>query len=191
MSAPQDKRQAVAEAASPDPVPGVFRSNKPPPHDVHAVMNFEQLIAKVKQAEDALEAQERRFVADVRQFKRSWRSAWTPPRIVIAGLVTGFFAGRAEPLKVAGKGGSIMQMITMLSGLFATEKAGAAAKDAEKAAEGTEKVANEVASPRTAAQVRAINAAPTSDAVAAAARTPAPAPVVQQPEPARFVAPLD
>lgn len=184
MSAPQSERKAVAEAASPDPTPGVFRSNKPPQHNVHAVMNFEQLIAKVKQAEDALEAQERRFVADVRQFKRSWRASWTPPRIVIAGLVSGFLAGRAEPLKLAGKGGSLMQLITMVSGLFATEKAGTAAKEAEKAAETTETIAEDVASPATASQVRAINAAPT-------ARAATPEPDVRAPEPARFVAPLD
>lgn len=177
MSAPQDKRKAVAEAASPDPVPGVFRSNKPPPHDVHAVMNFEQLIAKVKQAEDALEAQERRFVADVRQFKRSWKSAWTPPRIVVAGLVTGFFAGRAEPLKFAGKGGSMMQVISMVSGLFATEKASEAAHQAEKAADTSEAVAG--------------GAVPTAAARAAASRVQGPAPELQAPEPARFVAPLD
>lgn len=180
MSAPQSERKAVAEAASPDPTPGVFRSNKPPKHNVHAVMNFEQLIAKVKQAEDALEAQERRFVADVRQFKRSWKASWTPPRIVVAGLVTGFFAGRAEPLKFAGKGGSLMQVITMVSGLFATEKASTAAKEAGKAADTTEQVAEEVASPATAQRVRERIESPAAHA-----------PPVQAPEPARFVAPLD
>lgn len=179
MSAPQDKEQAIAETASDTPRPGVFRSNKPPRHNVHAAMNFEQLISKVKQAEDALEAQERRFVADVRQFKRSWRASWTPPRIVIAGLVTGFFAGRAEPLKFAGKGGSIMQMVTMVSGLFATEKASTAAKEAEKAADTTEQVAEGVAGPATARRVR--------DRMEAPAAPAAP----QAPEPARFVAPLD
>jgi hypothetical protein len=52
-------------------------------------MSFDALLQKVKQAETALEAQERQAAADWRQFKASWRAAWTPGRIVVAGLFAG------------------------------------------------------------------------------------------------------
>lgn len=96
-------------------------------------MSFDQLIAKVDQAEKALEANERRVAADWRQLKGSWREAWTPGRIILAGLITGFFTGRARPLGRAG-GGGVLQMITALSGLFAGSSAQAAAGEAEDAA---------------------------------------------------------
>lgn len=108
-------------------------------------MSFEQLIDKVKQAEDALEAQERRVAANVRQLKASWLQGWTPGRIVLAGVVSGFLIGRAEPLRAAAKGSGIMQMITALSGLLASSSAQAAATGAEQAAETAEGVAAAVA----------------------------------------------
>ena len=107
-------------------------------------MSFEQLIEKVTQAEDALEAHERRFAADVRQLKSSWRAGWTPGRIVIAGVVSGFLIGRAEPLKAVAKGSGAMQMITMLSGLFAGSSAQAAAGEAENAAATAEQLAGKI-----------------------------------------------
>lgn len=97
--------------------------------------SFHQLIEKVAQAEAALEAQERRVAADWRQLKASWRTGWTPGRIVIAGLVSGFVIGRVEPIKAGAKGGTIMQMITALSGLLASVQAQAAASEAEHVAE--------------------------------------------------------
>lgn len=170
------EREATAEASDPTPHVNLFSGSKPPKHNVTAVMNFEQLIGKVKQAEDALEAQERRFTADVRQLKRSWKSMWTPGRIVVTGLVTGFVAGRAEPFKFAGKGGSMMQMITMVTGLFATGSAQEAAKDAEKAAESTDAVAESVAGTHAAANAKARLAVE---------------PDARAPEPVAFVAPVD
>lgn len=108
-------------------------------------MGFKQLITKVRQAELALEAQERQLSADWRQMKASWLSAWTPGRIVLAGVVSGFAVGRAQPLKAAARSGQIMQLITMLSGLFAGGSAQAAATEAEHAAETAENVADAVA----------------------------------------------
>ncbi len=97
-------------------------------------MRFEALIAKVQQAEQALEAHERRTVTQWRQLKLQWRSSWTPARIVAAGLVSGFLVGRARPLRVA-SGGGVLQMVTALSGLFAGSSAQAAANEAEQAAD--------------------------------------------------------
>ena len=98
-------------------------------------MSFDKLILKVTQAEDALEAHERRVAANLRQLKASWLAGWTPGRIVVVGVVSGFFFGRAEPLKAVAKSGNAMQMLTMLSGLFAGSSAQAAAGDAEQAAQ--------------------------------------------------------
>ena len=46
-------------------------------------LRFEQLVAKVQQPEDALEAHERSVAADLRQLKTSWRAAWTPGRSIV------------------------------------------------------------------------------------------------------------
>ncbi|WP_052108275.1 hypothetical protein [Aerolutibacter daejeonensis] len=97
-------------------------------------MGFEQLIEKVHQAEDALEARERAVVAYAGQAKASWVSAWTPGRIVVAGLVSGFLVGRARPLRAAGSGGQWLQMITALSGMLASGSAQVAAQSADEAA---------------------------------------------------------
>jgi hypothetical protein len=106
--------------------------------------SFKQLIEKVDQAENALEAQERRVAADWRQLRASWKAGWTPGRIVIAGLVAGFVVGRVEPAKSVAKGGSIMQMITALSGLFASATAQQAASQVDSVAEDVGDVADDV-----------------------------------------------
>jgi len=97
-------------------------------------MRFEALITKVQQAEQALEASERETASQWQQLKRHWTSSWTPARIVVAGLVSGFMVGRARPLRVT-SGGGLLQMITALSGLFAGSSAQAAANEAEQAAD--------------------------------------------------------
>ncbi len=120
-------------------------------------MSFEDLIAKVDQAEKALEANERRVAADWRQLKGSWREAWTPGRIVIAGLVTGFFTGRARPLGRSG-GGGVLQMITALSGLLASGSAQAAAGEAENAADTAQQTAAAAGAPEAVARFAARDA---------------------------------
>ena len=97
-------------------------------------MSFDALIAKVRQAEDALEASERRTTAQWRQVATTWRSAWTPGRIVVAGLALGFLTGRAQPLKLTGNGG-LLNLVSALSSLFASAGAQAAADDASTAAD--------------------------------------------------------
>ena len=96
-------------------------------------MSFDALIQKVKQAEDALETSERRTVARWKQLKMVWKEGWTPGRIVIAGLVSGFLVGRAKPLRMA-SGGGVLNLVTALSGLFASGSAAAAAEEAGQAA---------------------------------------------------------
>ena len=65
-------------------------------------MSFHALIAKVEQAEQALEARERVASTQWQQVKTTWRESWTPGRIVIAGLASGeinVWTGRLESLK--------------------------------------------------------------------------------------------
>ena len=103
-------------------------------------MSFHALIAKVEQAEQALEARERVASTQWQQVKTTWRESWTPGRIVIAGLASGFLVGRAQPLKLAGSGG-LLNLVTALSGMLASGSAQAAAENAEQAADAAGDVA--------------------------------------------------
>ena len=100
-------------------------------------MSFHALIAKVEQAEQALEACERTASMQWQQVKTTWRESWTPGRIVIAGLASGFLIGRTQPLKLAGSGG-LLNLVTALSGLLASGSAQVAAENAEQAADAAE-----------------------------------------------------
>lgn len=101
-------------------------------------MRFEQLIKKVEQAENAIEAHERKIGADLRQLKATWKEAWTPGRIVLAGLGSGLLMGFAEPGRSLASGSGAMRFLSMaasLGGLFAGTTAQAAAEEAGSAAE--------------------------------------------------------
>ena len=105
--------------------------------DEGAQVGFEALIEKVTQAEQALESRERLAVSRWDAFKVTWRDSWTPGRIVVAGLASGFIVGRARPLRVAGSGG-VLNLATALAGIFAGTGAQVAAKQAEDAASAAE-----------------------------------------------------
>jgi hypothetical protein len=118
-------------------------------------MSFNALLDKVKQAETALEAQERQTAADWRQLKASWRAGWTPGRIVIAGVVSGFVVGKIEPVKRAASGGGVLQLMSTLAGLFAGGSAQAAAGEASEAADTAQQTAAAVAPEATLAAAAA------------------------------------
>lgn len=103
-------------------------------------MSFDKLIAKVRQAENALEAHERKVSADVRQLQSSWLAAWTPGRIVVAGLAMGFLAGNARPRRALDSLGGLrgtrwIQLAGMLSSVFASLQSAVAATKADDAAD--------------------------------------------------------
>lgn len=98
-------------------------------------LRFEQLVVKVRQAEDVVEARERHATLELGQLKQSWREAWTPWRIVIAGLASGFVVGRAEPMRALGKSGGLMQLVSMISSLVAGGQAKVAAEEASETKE--------------------------------------------------------
>lgn len=93
---------------------------------------FEALQRRVNKREKLLEGRYQQAVERKNELKASWREAWTPGRIVIAGLVSGFVMGRAEPVKIAVKSGNLMQIVTLLSGLFAGTSAQAAVQTGER-----------------------------------------------------------
>ncbi len=142
----------------------------------HQNVTFEQLITKVKLAEDLLEARERATVSRYRQLKQAWQAGWTPWRIVAAGLVSGFLVGRAEPLGAVG-GPRLLQMVGAVSSLFASAQAAVAAGEAKDAANDAGEVAADAAqtaaAPRTAvAATAAVNADPAYLTANGSARRP-------------------
>lgn len=109
---------------------------------------FERLQRRVHKREHLLEGRYEQALERKALLKARWHEAWTPGRIVVAGLVSGFLMGRAEPAKIAAKSSNLMQIITMLSGLFAgssaqnaADQAGRAAGEAGHAADNAEAVA--------------------------------------------------
>lgn len=92
-------------------------------------------------------------MAGWRQLKASWRSSWTPTRIVVAGLVSGYLVGRVEPARQVARGSGFLQMVSAASALLASGSASAAADGAKVAASTTTEVAQDVAPDTTAAAV--------------------------------------
>ena len=97
-------------------------------------MRFEQLQQHVARAEKRVELRSAQSSLYWTILKDSWREGWTPARIVIAGVVSGFLVGRAEPLRSL-TGARWMQMFTAVSSFLATAQAAAAAETAEQAAD--------------------------------------------------------
>lgn len=116
---------------------------------------FQALQRRVHKREKLLEGRYQQAIARKDELKSTWREAWTPGRIVIAGLVSGFVMGRAEPVKIAVKSGSLMQIVTLLSGLFAGSNAQEAAQHADKAAGQAGHAAREAGNAADSAQAAA------------------------------------
>lgn len=92
-------------------------------------MKLELLINRVRQAEQAVEIREARTRAQWRQLKATWHAAWTPGRIVIAGLASGFVAGRGKPLRLAGSGGALDLLRAVMPLFVGVQAAQAAAEE--------------------------------------------------------------
>lgn len=97
-------------------------------------MRFEQLQQRVARAEKRVELRSAQSSLYWTILKQSWKEGWTPARIVIAGVVSGFLVGRAEPLRSL-TGARWMQMFTAVSSFLATAQAATAAETAEQAAD--------------------------------------------------------
>lgn len=85
-------------------------------------MNFDALQKRVRRTENVVQARMDDTVGHWGGLDAAWRSAWTPGRIVIAGLAGGFLAGKLEP-NGAFSGARWLQMIGSVSGLVASAQA--------------------------------------------------------------------
>ena len=125
-------------------------------------MSFEDLQNKVEQAEQALEARERSAASDLRQLRASWREAWTPGRIVIAGLASGFVFGKSRALQ-QGTGSSVLKLMLGFTSLLtakSAETSATAAKETARSAEASVEVARDTVEDVVGIMpVRAVNAA--------------------------------
>ena len=133
-------------------------------------MNFERLRLRVERREQLLDGRLSQTQVAYAKLRRNWREAWTPGRILIAGLLAGFVAGHAEPTKAIRRIGAIggpqwVRTFSALSGLFASVQAIIAAVTAKSAAKTADQAAE-------TADVTAetVGAAATADTIAAAAR---------------------
>lgn len=101
-------------------------------------MSFARMRERVLRAERLLEGRERQAGEQWSALATTWRRAWTPWRIVVAGVGLGFFAGRAEPVAAIGGlagrlGGApkLLDMIGAVSGLVGLFQAQDAEADAD------------------------------------------------------------
>lgn len=102
-------------------------------------MNFEALKGRVERAEALVEGRLEQTDSRFTALKTSWHQAWTPPRIVIAGVIAGLVVGSTQPQRALRKLGKLggpksLQMISAVSGLLTSIQATVAAATAEKAA---------------------------------------------------------
>lgn len=125
-------------------------------------MSLKQLIRNVEQAEAALVAHERDAALSWRQVKSSWHATWTPWSIVLAGVASGFLAGRAHPIRAVMRGNQLMQLVTLASGLFASSRAHEASGEAGLAAESSPEAAESSREVEEAVTPAAARTAPAS-----------------------------
>lgn len=95
---------------------------------------FDSLRSRVARAEQAVLACQTRTGQHWAQLRATWRTGWTPGRIVIAGLAAGFIVGRLRPLRLAGNGG-LLPLLRALAPLLAILQAADQADDGAPAAE--------------------------------------------------------
>ncbi|PNS09125.1 hypothetical protein [Solilutibacter silvestris] len=96
-------------------------------------MSFADDIERVKRAEQALETNTRAITREWLRLRQTWGDAWTPGRIVIAGLAGGFLIGRSEPSNTTASG--FINLVSALSGLFAVDQAGVAVEAVDDVAD--------------------------------------------------------
>lgn len=109
-------------------------------------MRFSQQKHRVQRSEAVLEGRILQARESHRRLQREWRQAWSPLRIVVAGLATGFIAGQAQPQRALRKLGRLsgprtLQLVTSVAGLVGSIQAAIAAmttRDAAGAAQSPE-----------------------------------------------------
>ncbi|NLB56855.1 MAG: protein sip-5 [Gammaproteobacteria bacterium] len=149
-------------------------------------MSFKHLKRRVERGEALVEGRARQTGECQARLQREWRQAWTPLRIVVAGLGAGFITGRVQPEQAIGRIGKLagpgtMQLLTSAVGLVGSLQAAFAAMKAKGAAETADEAAESAG--QAAGQA---NAGATGQADALRAAAPAgPEPATAGPEPSR------
>ncbi|WP_045738647.1 hypothetical protein [Xanthomonas sp. MUS 060] len=111
-------------------------------------MKLDQLQHRVARAEAVLEGRREQVRTHWTTLRQGWHEGWTPLRIVVVGLGTGFLVGRAEPVAALGKlGGKIggtrwLQMLSTLYKLFNVVTAKTSSDAAERTADTTQAAAD-------------------------------------------------
>lgn len=149
-------------------------------------MNFQTLKSRVERAENLVDGRLVQTRDRHAALTSSWKQAWTPPRIVLAGLVSGLVAGSTQPtaaLRRVGKlgGPKSLQMISALAGLLTSVQAAFAAATATKAANTADEAADTAGEAAESADVATTQAQTQTAPTAAAAAAPPPMPT--QPAP--------
>lgn len=117
-------------------------------------MNFEGLKRRVERSEQLVEGRMEQTRCDYNDLRGQWREAWTPTRILVAGVVSGFVAGSSQPkraLRRLGKLGKVvgdprwLRLISSVTGLLSSIQAMVAAATARKAADTADTAAEEAA----------------------------------------------
>ena len=150
-------------------------------------MNFEQLKKRVERAEAVADRRRELMHACRARLGAEWRAAWTPGRILIAGLVAGFVSGRANAsgaIRKLGQLGAVggpraLQMVTALTTMLSSLQAAVAAVTVKEAADTADQAANTADDAAQSAQAAGAEvAAATADGRADFAPTSAAAPPV-------------
>jgi len=137
-------------------------------------MNFSQLRHRVDRAERLVQGRADDTQVHWASLRRAWREGWTAPRIVVAGLISGFIAGKLEPSKgraVASQATRWVQMFSTISGLFTAMQAQAASEEAERAGDHAERAADNAQAVANEESVAPVGASRAQPAVAPAAAT--------------------
>lgn len=107
--------------------------------------NLAQVQRRIERAGQVMDGRRSQLRQNMQQMRSTWTAAWTPWRILGAGVGLGFVSGKLDPEKAAAGVASrfasapkILQVLTALSGLLAATKAQVAAAQAEFAADEAE-----------------------------------------------------
>ena len=109
-------------------------------------MSFKHLKRRVERGEALVEGRARQTGECQARLQREWRQAWTPLRIVVAGLGAGFITGRVQPEQAIGRIGKLagpgtLQLLPSAVGLVGSLQAAFAAMTAKGAAETADEAA--------------------------------------------------
>ncbi|MEZ0472657.1 protein sip-5 [Luteimonas salinilitoris] len=117
-------------------------------------MKLAVLKRRVERGEQLVEGRLQQTRDEYGALRSQWREAWTPTRILVAGVVSGFVAGSSQPkqaLRRLGKLGKVvgdprwLRLISSVAGLLGSIQAMVATATARKAAETADTAAEEAA----------------------------------------------